>query len=298
MTFWLYPATHAPSESAFLGRVLGWVAQHSEKRFLGGRSFHFSGSRFDQELTMPTLSAIIITKDEARRIRRCIESVQWADEIVVVDSGSTDETLEICREFTDKALVRTFDNFANQKNAALDHATGEWILSLDADEVISAELTREIRETIEKNVGDHSAFSVRRENYICGHPVRHVIRNDSQVKLLKRGACRYFRSVHEDLDVKGHIGMLASPLLHYNSDNLLEFVRKQDLYTSLEAKAKFEKGERFSLMKLLFSPPRTFWFRYVTIDGYKDGWMGFVIAVLMAYYVFQIHLKMLKRRNT
>jgi glycosyltransferase involved in cell wall biosynthesis len=241
---------------------------------------------------MPALSVIIITKNEAHRIRRCLASVDWADEIVVVDSGSSDNTLAICREFTEKVFVRPFDKFSNQKNAALDRASGKWVLSIDADEVVTAELAREIRERIRSEAARYAAYSVRRENYICGRPIRHVFQNDVQVKLLKRGACRYFKSVHEDLDVKGSLGMLESPLLHYNSDNLREFVRKQDLYTTLEAEAKFEKGERFQLVKLVLSPPRTFVFRYVMIGGYKDGWMGFVIAAVLAYSVFQIHRKM------
>ncbi len=244
---------------------------------------------------MPTLSAILITKNEAHRIRRCLESVQWADEIVVVDSESADDTLAICREFTRKVFVRPFDNFSNQKNAALDHATGEWVLSLDADEVVTLDLASEIRDRIGASGEDFSAYNIPRENYICGRPIRHVFQNDRQLKLFRRGACRYYKSVHEDLDVKGSIGALLHPLLHYNSDSLREFVHKQDLYTALEAKAKFEKGERFSFMKLIFSPPRTFLFRYVMIGGYKDGWMGFVIAILMAHYVFQIHMKMFAR---
>jgi glycosyltransferase involved in cell wall biosynthesis len=242
---------------------------------------------------MPALSVIIITKNEAHRIRRCLESVQWADEIVVVDSGSSDDTRSICRKFTDKVVVRSFDNFSNQKNAALNQASGEWVLSIDADEVVTADLAREIREQIGNDGAGYAAYSVRRENYICGRPIRHVFQNDWQVKLLKRGACRYFKSVHEDLDVKGAIGKLETPLLHYNSDSLREFIRKQDQYTTLEAKEKFGRGERFSFVKLVFSPPRTFVFRYLTIGGYKDGWMGFVIAAVLAYYVFQIHRKML-----
>jgi len=241
---------------------------------------------------MPAVSVIIITKNEAHRIRRCLESLQWADEIVVVDSGSSDDTLSICKEFTENVFVRPFDNFSNQKNAALDLASGEWVLSIDADEVVTADLAREIRQRIRSTGAGYAAYSVRRENFVCGRPIRHVFQNDTQVKLLKRGACRYFKSVHEDLDVKGAIGMLESPLLHYNSDNLGEFIRKQNHYTTLEAKAKFERGERFSLVKLAFSPPRTFVYRYVMIGGYKDGWMGFVIAAVMAYYVFQIHRKM------
>src|SRR3989441_611487 len=263
---------------------------------------------------MPALSVIIITKNEAHRIRRCLESLQWADEIVVVDSGSSDDTLSICKEFTENVFVRPFDNFSNQKNAALDLASGEWVLSIDADEVesthspaarsrewvlsidadevVTADLAREIHQRIRSTGAGYAAYSVRRENFVCGRPIRHVFQNDTQVKLLKRGACRYFKSVHEDLDVEGDIGMLESPLLHYNSDNLGEFIRKQNHYTTLEAKAKFERGERFSLVKLAFSPPRTFVYRYVMIGGYKDGWMGFVIAAVMAYYVFQIHRKM------
>src|SRR5437879_6964818 len=142
---------------------------------------------------MPALSVIIITKNEAHRIRRCLENLQWADEIVVVDSGSSDDTLSICKEFTENVFVRPFDNFSNQKNAALDLASGEWALSIDADEVVTADLAREIRQRIRSTGAGYAAYSVRRENFACGPPIRHGLKNDTQVKLFIRGVCRYLK---------------------------------------------------------------------------------------------------------
>src|SRR5438445_11534985 len=132
---------------------------------------------------MPALSVIIITKNEAHRIRRCLENLQWADEIVVVDSGSSDDTLSICKEFTENVFVRQFDDFSNQKNAALDLASGEWVLSIDADEVVTADLARDIRQRISSSGAGYAAYSVRRENFVCGRPILRVSQNDSHVKL-------------------------------------------------------------------------------------------------------------------
>jgi (heptosyl)LPS beta-1,4-glucosyltransferase len=238
----------------------------------------------------PRLSVAIITKNESRRIRRCLDSIRWADEVVIVDAESTDDTVTICKGWGARIEVRPFENFAKAKNTALALCTGDWILSLDADEVVSSELAHEIRRCLDDSAAPYDIYSVVRENYICGRRVRYVLQNDIQLKLVRREAARFVRGVHEYLDGKGLVGALSKPLHHYNSATFMEFVRKNQLYARLEAQERLRRQEPFSLLKCLFSPVRTVWFRYFTIGGYKDGFIGLLVSLVLGYAMLCLHL--------
>lgn len=241
---------------------------------------------------MPTLSVVIIARNEAARVRRCLESVAWADELVVIDSGSTDGTADICREFTPKVYVRAFDTFDRQKNFALEQAKGAWILALDADEAPSPALRDEICMVIAADGNGCDGFVIRRENYLCGHRVRHVWGRDALVRLIRRGRGEFRGAVHEKLHIDGPVGELRHSLLHFNSDDLHEYMAKNNHYTTLEARLRQARGERFRLARAVLSPLRVFFFRYVRLGGFRDGMMGFVLCVLLAFSAFLIHAKL------
>jgi glycosyltransferase involved in cell wall biosynthesis len=238
-----------------------------------------------------TLSVVVITRNEARRIRRCLESCAWADELVVVDSGSDDGTVEICREFTPHVHVRPFDRFDRQKNFGLDMATSEWVLALDADEVVSPALRDEIRQVVAAG-GDHAAFVLRRQNLLCGQPIDHAWGRDALVRLMRRGRGRFHNAVHEKVEVDGPVGELAAPLLHFNSEDLQEWIAKNQRYVGLEARERVQRGERFRLARALLSPLRVFLFRYVGLGGLRDGRMGLVLCVSLAFFTFLLHARL------
>lgn len=241
---------------------------------------------------MGTLSVVIITRNEAARIRRCLEGVAWADEIIVVDSGSTDGTDAVCREFTSKVYRREFDTFDRQKNFGLELATGQWILSLDADEVVSPALREELLATLSRDGDGCNGFVLRRQNYLCGHPILHTWGRDALVRLVRRGRGRFSGAVHEKLQVDGPVGELKQPLLHFNSDSLHEYIAKNQAYIGLEAQRRYQRGERFSMVRALLSPLRVFLFRYVRLRGFRDGTMGFILCVLLAFFTFLIHARL------
>ena len=241
---------------------------------------------------MRALSVVIITRNEAARIRRCLESVVWADEVIVVDSGSTDRTEAVCREFTSKVYRREFDTFDRQKNFGLELATGQWILSLDADEVISRPLREELLATLTGDGDGHDGFILRRGNYLCGHPILHAWGRDALVRLVRRGRGRFHGAVHEKLEGDGRVGELKQPLLHFNSDSLQEYIAKNQAYIALEAQRRHQRGERFSIARALLSPLRVFLFRYVRLRGFRDGTMGFILCVLLAFFTFLIHARL------
>ena len=239
-------------------------------------------------MTRARLSVTVITLNEEDALRRCLESVAWADEIVVVDAESSDKTVEVARAFTDAVFVRPWRGFAAQKNFALDHASGDWVLSLDADEEVTPELRGEIVAVLERPASDVAAYAVARRNIFWGAWVRHGgLYPDWQVRLLRRGRGRFGDvSVHESVRVDGTVVRLASPLLHRSYRDVADFLARADRYSSLAAADRLRHGPPVNAAELVLRPLGRFLGMYVLRAGFLDGWRGFLLAVLYAYYVF------------
>ena len=240
-----------------------------------------------------SLSVIIITKDEEAAIRRCLESVSWADEIVVVDSGSADRTVEICRQFGAKVQV-TVDwlGFGVQKNRALDAASGEWVLSVDADEWLSPALQTEIRRVVVAP-GDYAAYRMPRLSSYCGRLMRHSgWWPDPVLRLFRRGRARFSDDlVHERLIVQGTTGALSQPILHESFVDFEEVLDKINRYSSAGAQAMAAKGRKGSLVHAVAHGLWTFLRTYVLSAGFLDGREGFMLAVSNAEGVYYRYLK-------
>jgi glycosyltransferase involved in cell wall biosynthesis len=232
------------------------------------------------------LSVAVITANEAERLRACLESVAWADEIVVVDAESHDKTVQIAREFTDHVLVRPWPGFAAQKNAALAAATGEWVLSLDADETVSAALRAEI-ETILRGAGTSDGYAMPRRNIFWNRWVRHGgLYPDWQVRLFRRGRGRFVaRAVHESVAVDGGVGRLRGHLEHRSYRDVADFLERANRYSTLAAEEWVAAGRSTGAADLLLRPLGRFLSMYVAHAGFLDGWRGLLLAVLYAYYV-------------
>jgi glycosyltransferase involved in cell wall biosynthesis len=242
-----------------------------------------------------TISAIIITKNEAGSIRRCLESVAWVDEIVVLDSGSDDQTVAICRQFGAKVeTTADWPGFGTQKNRALERATGEWVLSLDADESVSRELQAEIRATIAKP-GGKQAFKLPRSSLYCSRYMRHSgWWPDYVVRLFKRGSGRFSDDlVHERFIADGSVGTLVNPLMHETYADLEEVLRKVNDYSSAGAAMMQAKGIRSSLLKAILHGFWTFVRTYVIRAGFLDGREGFMLAVSNAEGTYYRYLKLM-----
>ena len=240
------------------------------------------------------LSVTVITHNEEARLRACLESVAWADELVVVDAESTDKTAQIAREFTDRVWVRPWPGFAAQKNFALEQTTGAWVLSLDADEQVTPELRAAVERILAgaDPAGQGAAlaegYSVPRRNVFWGAWVRHGgLYPDWQLRLFRRGRGRFVGdAVHESVQVEGAVARLAAPLLHHSYRDLEDFVRRTNRYSSLAAADWLRQGRRAGVVDLIFRPLARFVSMYIMRLGFLDGWRGFVLAVLYANYVF------------
>lgn len=230
-----------------------------------------------------SLSVTIICVNEAARIAACLESVRFADEIVVCDSGSTDGTLDICRRFTDKVFTDPWRGFSGHKNLALERATAEWILSLDADERVPPALAEEIRRTM-ADPGAKAGYMLARRNYFSGIWIRHGgWYPDRTVRLFRRGRGRFLpRAVHEAVSLDGETGELTEPLEHYTYDSLSAYLTRMDRYSTLAAEEMRAVGRRARIRDLAFRPPATFLRMFLLQRGFRDGLPGFILAGLYA----------------
>jgi len=245
---------------------------------------------------MARLSVVIVTLNEEERIRGCLESVAWADEIVVVDSESQDKTVQIAREMTDHVLVRPWAGFAAQKNFAIAQARGEWILSLDADETVSSALRADI-ERVLRGEGRATGYAVPRRNVFWGAWVRHGgLYPDWQVRLFENGRGTFnARAVHESLTIDGPVEHLAGHLEHRSYRDVEDFVTRANRYSSLAAEEWVASGRRARMADVIIRPLGRFLSMYVARGGFLDGWRGLLLAALYAYYVAMRSAKVLEK---
>jgi len=244
------------------------------------------------------LSVLIPTLNEEHNIKGCIESVQnLADEIVVLDSGSTDRTVELAQTIGAKVKERKFDNFATQKNFGIQSLSHTWILLLDADERATPELCAEIRRVLHSD-SSATAYSIRRLTYFGRKRVR-CWSGGRVVRLFRNGAARYDenRMVHEQLQVSGSVSALESPLHHYTFRDFSQYLRKVDLFTDLAAQQQFKVGKRANWIKLLLFPPARFLKTFVVRGGILDGSEGVLIASLSAYSAYLTLAKLWDLQN-
>jgi glycosyltransferase involved in cell wall biosynthesis len=235
---------------------------------------------------MSTLSAVVITLNEERNITDCLNTVSWADERIIVDSGSSDSTVLLAQTLGARVFTRPFTNYSDQKNFALAQATCDWVLSLDADERVTPELADEIKRAI-ADPGDAVGFYIPRLDRMLGRWMRHGLWwPQYKLRLIKSGSGQWQRDVHEVLVVNGPARHLQSPLLHYASDTISQFVHRADRYTTMEAEAWHAAGIRPSLWKMLLYPPGLFLYSYIWRRGLLDGMEGLILAMLMSYYTF------------
>ena len=239
-----------------------------------------------------TLSVIIITKNEELNIRACLESVVWADEIIVVDSGSSDNTVGICKELGTQVHVMDWPGYGPQKNRALKLATGDWVLSLDADERVSSVLRSEIQSAI-ANPGEAAAFRIPRSSSYCGRIMRHSgWWPDYVTRLFKRGpACFSDDLVHEHLIVEGKTATLKQPLLHEAFRDLEKVLQKLNGYSSTGAVMLLQRGRKATLASAVGHGLWTFIRTYFLHAGFLDGREGFMLAVSNAEGAYYRYLK-------
>lgn len=236
---------------------------------------------------MIQLTAIVLTYNEARHIQACLATLEFADRRIVFDSFSTDDTVALAKQSGAEVIQHEFENFAAQRNAALDLVRDgtAWVLFVDADERVTPELAQAIREAIL-----HPAvvgWRIPRHNYLFGRLTRGAgWYPDYQTRLLRADSARYDpeRTVHEVVLLEGAAGTLERPFIHYNYDDVAHFMHKQRQYVRYDAQMLYDDGVRPKFYTPFTQPPRHFWWRFWQLKGYRDGWHGLRLSLLMGWY--------------
>jgi glycosyltransferase involved in cell wall biosynthesis len=240
------------------------------------------------------LSILIMTFNEEANIARCLESVNWADEIIVVDSLSTDQTVEIVKNYTDKVFLQPWLGFAEQRNIALSKAKGEWVFLLDADEEVTVELKNGILDIVQ-SMSSHTAYGVERKNHFMGRFLKGYVEN--HLRLFKNGSVYYRGEVHERPVFEGSVGILNGCLLHYVYKDLEHYVQKLNVYSTLVARGRLKQEKKCRWTDLTLRPFLDFIKHYFIKGSFKDGVPGLVFSISHAYYTFCKYAKLYEMRT-
>lgn len=248
-------------------------------------------------MTKIPISLVVITKNEESNIERCLRSVPFAKDIVVLDSSSQDKTRELAKHMGARVFDEPFRGYRDQKQRAVDLATTDWILSLDADEALSPELAAEIQSLLNDSP-KFAAYEIPRLSFHMGRWIRHGgWYPDRQIRLFNRQLCKWEKGhVHEKISTPS-LGRLQTSIQHWVFENLSDQVNTNNHYSSLGAKDLFERGKIFTLVHLLFKPVSKFVETYIWKLGCLDGMPGFIVAVGAAYSVFLKYAKLWEMRK-
>jgi len=243
---------------------------------------------------MEKVSVAIITKNEGQTIGDCLRSVRWADEIVVVDNDSTDQTRQICQDFRARVYLEEWKGFSRQKNSAVEKTQNDWILSLDADERVSPDLHEEIKQALGEHSPPYDGYFIPRKNFFLGRWIRHCgWYPDYTLRLFRKSRGRFQeRAVHERVEVQGKVGYLQHPLEHETYRSLGDFFERMDRYSTLAAQEMQREGRPYRISDLLFRPFLTFLQMYLLRAGFLEGYPGFLLSVLYSIYTFAKYSKL------
>jgi (heptosyl)LPS beta-1,4-glucosyltransferase len=244
------------------------------------------------------LSGIILTLNEEQNVVPCVESLLWADEVVVFDAYSSDQTVALAEKAGARVLQHPFENFAAQRNAAQRAVESDWVFFVDADERATPELAAEIQQAIKRD--DVNGWWVPRNNYIFGRLTQGAgYYPDYQMRLLRVGYGQYERPASEIVVLDGNEGFLTQPMLHYNYETVAQFHAKQKTREDFEAATLHRQGVRVRPHTLVLQPIRQFWWRYISLKGYRDGWHGLRLCTLLAYYFgFRYYVRVIQMRRS
>ncbi len=238
------------------------------------------------------LSVSIITKNEEKNIARCLKSVQWADEVIVVDSFSADKTIEIAKQFNVTIIQREWEGFAKQKKFALDSVSHNWALSLDADEEVTEELKNEILEILSSET-KFDGYEIPRKSFFLGQWMKYGGWYPGyQLRLFRKEKTSvHHRPVHEGFYVEGNVGRVQHPINHYTYYSLHQYLEKVNDYTSLDVMNKIRNGRKIYWYNFILNPAATFLRMFISLKGWKDGFLGFLLAAYSSLYTLLVFTK-------
>ena len=238
---------------------------------------------------MPTLTVIIPTFNEAEYIKDALQSVQFADKIIVVDSYSTDGTQEIVKNFGCTILERKFDDFSAQKNFAIDQVTSDWILFIDADERVTRSLEAEIKSVLQQP--KHGGYKINFPHFFMNRFL--YFQSNDVLRLVKREGAHFTGLVHEKLQCEGSVGKLKQKMIHYTYKGMNHYITKKEKYAWFQAEQRLEKNKKTTYFLLFFKPTYRFFDSFIKKGGFRNGIPGLVLATIDSYGVFSRYVKLM-----
>ncbi|MCH8312346.1 MAG: glycosyltransferase family 2 protein [Nitrospinae bacterium] len=241
---------------------------------------------------MEKISVTVITLNEEKNIERCLKSLQWADEIVVLDSFSSDRTVEICRNYTEKVFQEKWQGYGKQKNLCASRTSQRWVLNIDADEVVSPECAKAIQQEL-KNGPRHPLYQFPRKNFFGHRWVRFGGWYPDKISRLYDKTKISFKEsrVHEKLNPDDDSGFIGEPLLHYSYDGLADYMDRLNRYSTLFAEEKSQSGWTAGWAHLYLRPPLTFFNNFIFRQGFREGFLGMFLALSAAFYTYLKYAK-------
>lgn len=240
------------------------------------------------------ISAVVLTKNEEKNIKDCLESLKWCEEILIVDNHSEDKTVEIAEKMGAKVLTSELNNdFSSIRNFALDKVKGEWVLFIDADERVSNNLISEILNIKEKALNEFDGFYIKRIDFMWGRELKHGETRDTRLlRLARRNKGEWKGKVHEEWKVNGKIGELKNPIFHYPHQSMSEFLREINFYTDIRSKELYEKGVKVNFFSIIAYPVGKFIQNYFFKLGFLDFMPGLIFAITMSFHSFLVRGKL------
>ncbi len=247
----------------------------------------------------PAISACIITYNEEKNIRECLESLKWVEEIIVVDSMSNDFTVPICREYTDSVIQKTWEGHVKQKNFAVAQARNDWVLCLDADERVTPELKQEIENSLSEDSDRFDGYYCSRHSYYLGRWINHGgWYPDYKLRLFKKSRGKWGgKDPHDKVILEGPTKYLKGELHHFVYRNLSHQLQTVDNFSTITAQGLDSEGDGFTVLKLLSRPPLKFLGTYFLKRGFLDGIPGLIISVVSSFYVFLRYAKLWEKQS-
>lgn len=238
------------------------------------------------------ISVVVLTHNDELRIVDCLECLNFADELIVVDDNSTDRTISLAKRYTDKIFTHPINsNFASQRNYALNQTHNPWVLFVDSDELVSEKLKKEILNVI--NLNEFRGYFIKRVDVMWGQKILHgEAGNVKLLRLAKKDSGKWHGKVHEEWRIFGKKGELASSLVHSPHPSVAEFISETSYYSTLRATELFESGHKVSFVGIIFYPFLKFIQNYIFRKGYKDKIPGLLYAIIMSFHSFLVRAKL------
>lgn len=249
---------------------------------------------------MPAISVVIVTKNEEKNIRPCIESIKWADEIVIIDNCSSDSTVSICREYTDKVFEDKSLLNVTRKNLGFDKAQYGWILNIDADERVSPDLADEIKQAAANSSSNINGYGIPFKTIAFGKELKYGGWSEKDViltRFFRKGKGRYLKEgEHVPFYLDGVPDRFKNHIVHYNFTDMSQLIDKINLYSSNQAKVSYEAGVKpYSWLHITASAVKEFLKRYIFKSGYRDGFAGFILASMFSFYILVDYFKLMEK---